>query len=401
MQRSPGPLRVPFATQGHAYRDLTALEGITDNNFKATIASMYKTLEAHIRQQVAPAALRAEFRQHEFEAMRRFCLLIFCVGIAIWLVFDLIVSYLGGQGFTWRSGAFIALLGCLTVVLGFTRKSPHFDVLNLLFVTVLTLAMRLVIEGIPIVLRPVWLVLGVSTVLYTVSVLPVRRWSFFCALGITWIMLNPFFHTRIHALDLEGAMLISYALCLSGLVTYSYLRIRQAKLHNFYLTKVLLEQAYVDALTEIPNRRSFMAKAERQLQLGAPGQFLAMIDIDNFKRVNDSFGHDIGDEVLKRVAGHIKAAMSGFEIARLGGEEFAIFFQGLDDGAAEQQVAALCQRVREDYNEHPVTISIGLTRIDCGDTLSAALVRADQALYAAKHAGKDRFVLWQAQVITP
>ena len=360
---------------------------------------MYRTLEAHIRQQVAPAALRAEFRQHEFEAMRRFCLLIFCIGIAIWLVFDLIVSYLGGQGFTWLSGLFIALLCSLTVVLGFTRKSQHFDVLNLLFVAVITLAMRLVIEGIPIVLRPVWLVLGVSTVLYTVSVLPVRRWSFFCAMAITWLMLNPFYHTRIALLELEGAMLLSYALCLSGLVAYSYLRLREAKLHNFYLTKVLLEQAYIDALTEIPNRRSFMAKAEKQLQQAGPGQFLAMIDIDNFKKVNDRFGHDIGDEVLKRVAGHIKAAMVGFEIARLGGEEFAIFFQGLDEQGAEEQVGALCQRVREDAAEHPVTISIGLTRVDSGDTLTLALIRADQALYAAKHTGKDRFVVWDHRLV--
>ncbi len=380
-----GPLRGPFAAQGRSY---TATDSIP----------MYKTLEAHIRQQVAPAALRAEFRQHEFEAMRRFCLLIFCIGIAIWLIFDLIVSYLGGQGFTWLSGMFIALLCSLCVVLGFTRKSQHFDVLNLLFVAVITLAMRLVIEGIPIVLRPVWLVLGVSTVLYTVSVLPVRRWSFFCALGITWLMLNPFYHTRIEALKLEGAMLISYAVFLSGLVIYSYLRIRQAKLHNFYLTKVLLEQAYIDALTEIPNRRSFMAKAEKQLRQTGAGQFLAMIDIDNFKQVNDRFGHDIGDEVLKRVAAHIKAAMTGYEFARLGGEEFAIFFQGLDEAAAEQQVAALCRRVREDLDAHPVTISIGLARIDSGDTLSLALIRADQALYEAKHTGKDRFVTWSASL---
>ncbi|MDH0649743.1 GGDEF domain-containing protein [Pseudomonas sp. GD03858] len=359
---------------------------------------MYKTLEAHIRQQVAPAALRAEFRQHEFEAMRRFCLLIFCIGIAIWLIFDLIVSYLGGQGFTWLSGVFIALLCSLCVVLGFTRKSQHFDVLNLLFVAVITLAMRLVIEGIPIVLRPLWLVLGASTVLYAVSVLPVRRWSFFCALGISWIMLNPFLHTHIDALEFEGAMLISYAVFLSGLVIYSYLRIRQAKLHNFYLTKVLLEQAYIDALTEIPNRRSFMAKAEKQLRQADAGQFLAMIDIDNFKQVNDRFGHDVGDEVLKRVAAHIKAAMIGHEIARLGGEEFAIFFQGLDEAGAERQVAALCQRVREDLSAHPVTISIGLARIAGGDTLSMALIRADQALYEAKHTGKDRFVIWSTSL---
>ncbi|MDZ5111211.1 GGDEF domain-containing protein [Pseudomonas putida] len=356
---------------------------------------MFKTIEAHVRKQVAPAALRAEFRQHEFEAMRPFCLLVFCVSILIWLVFDLIVSFLGGQGFTWLSYLFITLLSGLTVVLRFTRRSHHFDVLNLLFIAAITLGMRLVIEGIPVALRPVWLVLGVSTVLYAVSVLPVRRWSFFCAMAITWVVLNPFYHTRIGPDELEGAMLISYAVFLSGLVIYSYLQMRKAKLHNFYLSKVLLDQAYVDALTEIPNRRSFMTQAERQLHLATPGQYLAMIDIDNFKRVNDRFGHDVGDEVLKRVATHIKASMTGYEFARLGGEEFAILFHGLDEQSAVEQVCGLCSRVREDHADHPVTISIGLVRVDRGDTLTAALVRADQALYAAKHSGKDRFVLWQ------
>ncbi|MFJ4065764.1 GGDEF domain-containing protein [Pseudomonas sp. NPDC089996] len=355
---------------------------------------MFKTIEEHVRKQVAPAALRAEFRQHEFESMRPFCMLVFCVSTLIWLIFDLIVSFIGGQGFTWLSCLFIALLGCLTVVLHFTRRSHHFDVLNLLFVAVITLGMRLVIEGIPVNLRPVWLVLGVSTVLYAVSVLPVRRWSFFCAMAITWVMLNPFYHTRIDADQLEGAMLISYAAFLSGLVIYSYLQMRQAKLHNFYLSKVLLDQAYVDALTDIPNRRSFMAKAERMLRQSASGQYLAMVDIDNFKQVNDRYGHDIGDEVLKRVAMHIKAGVADQAFARLGGEEFAIFFDGLDLQAAQQRVAALCQRVREDLGVPPVTISIGLARVLGEDSLSMALVRADQALYEAKHAGKDRFVLW-------
>jgi len=215
---------------------------------------------------------------------------------------------------------------------------------------------------------------------------------------ITWVTLNPFYHTRIEPDALEGAMLISYAVFLSGLVTYSYLQMRQAKLHNFYLSKVLLDQAYVDALTEIPNRRSFMVKADHQLRLATAGQYLAMIDIDNFKRVNDHFGHDVGDEVLKRVALHIKASMVGYEIARLGGEEFAIFFQGLDQQGAEQRVAALCRRVREDIGEHPVTVSIGLARVAQGDSLSTALIRADQALYEAKHSGKDRFVLWSSQL---
>jgi len=59
----------------------------------------------------------------------------------------------------------------------------------------------------------------------------------------------------------------------------------------------------------------------------------------------------------------------------------------------------LCNKVREDQTEHPVTISIGLAQIERGDSLTAALVRADQALYAAKHSGKDRLVLWQPSLV--
>ncbi|MNE26676.1 Diguanylate cyclase YdeH [compost metagenome] len=189
-----------------------------------------------------------------------------------------------------------------------------------------------------------------------------------CAMATTWTLLSPFYGTNIDLQDLVAAMLISYALFISGLVIYSYLRIRQAKLHNFYMSKVLLDQAY---------------------------------DIDNFKQVNDRFGHDVGDEVLKRVAQHIKASIVGHEFARLGGEEFVIFFHGLDQPAADRQVAALCRRVREDRGAHPVTISIGLARVDPADTLTRALVKADQALYEAKHNGKDRFVLWTAQQSEP
>ncbi|AIL61538.1 GGDEF domain-containing protein [Pseudomonas alkylphenolica] len=357
---------------------------------------MYKTIEQQVRRNIAPPELRREFRQHDFESLHSFCLLIFGISIGIWLLFDLIVSYLGQQDFTWKSMAFITVMATLSIILAFTRKAGHFDLLNLVFIGVITLAMRLVIEGLPQELRPAWLMLGASSVLYSVSVLPVRRWSFFAALVITWINLHPFQVPGLHLLDLRGVMFICYAVFINGLILYTYLKMRRAKLYNFYMSKVLLDQAYVDALTEIPNRRSFMAKAQTHLQEDdEQSRYLAMVDIDNFKKVNDQFGHDIGDVVLKRTAANIKASMTEFEYARLGGEEFAIYLWGINQADAEQRVDALCQRVREDAAEHPVTISIGLTRIRREDNLSNALVKADEALYQAKHGGKDRYVLWR------
>lgn len=123
-------------------------------------------------------------------------------------------------------------------------------------------------------------------------------------------------------------------------------------------------------------------------------RYLAMIDVDNFKKVNDQYGHDSSDVVLKRIAANISTSMSEFVYARLGGEEFVIYLWGLDQAATEARIEALCALVRETPGEHPVTVSIGLTRMEAGDSLGIALGRADAALYEAKRAGKDRYVLW-------
>lgn len=119
--------------------------------------------------------------------------------------------------------------------------------------------------------------------------------------------------------------------------------------------------------------------------------YLMMIDIDNFKKVNDTYGHDIGDEVLIRVAADIKAVMVEFDYTRMGGEEFAIYLAGVRREDVERLATQLCQSVREQPSLHPVTISIGITRVAEGDSLNQALVKADTALYESKHTGNDRY----------
>ncbi|WP_175650564.1 GGDEF domain-containing protein [Pseudomonas sp. Marseille-P9899] len=359
---------------------------------------MYKTIENQLRKHTAPAAIRAEFRQHDFDRLRGFCLLVFCLSIAIWVLFDLLLSFIGGQGFTYRSMLLISGMCILTVVLLFVRKADHFSVLNLLFVSLMAFAVHWVVDDTLGDLQAGWLIMAASSILYSFSVLPVRRWSYFASALVTWLLLNPFQAEGTHLLDLRGLMIISYAAFITGLTFHSYSVLRESKLQNFYMSRLLLDQAYIDVLTEIPNRRSFMTQAEQHLGTDHEGQgrYLAMIDIDNFKRVNDQFGHDSGDVVLKRIAANIKASMNEFVYARLGGEEFVIYLWGLDQQATEERVAALCALVRETPGEHPVTISIGLTRIEPGDNLSNALGRADAALYDAKHEGKDRYVVWRA-----
>ncbi|WP_339545780.1 GGDEF domain-containing protein [Pseudomonas sp. RA_35y_Pfl2_P32] len=354
---------------------------------------MFKTIEDEVLKKAAPVALQREFEQYHFERQQRFCLLIYIASIVIWLVFDLIVSFMGGQRFTYLSPLFLGALSVLAIILGFTRKARHFHRLNVLFVLIMTLGIRMVIYGLPVTLQPAWLVLAASSILYGASVLPLSRGSFYGALLITWLILNPFYDTDIELFDLKGTMTACYSVFLSALTLYTFLKLRQARLYAYIMSKLLLDQAYLDTLTEIPNRRAFMTTATKQLQTRPRehDHYLAMIDIDNFKKVNDTYGHDIGDLVLKRIAADIKAVMADFQYARLGGEEFAVYLSGVRRGDVEHLAARLCRVVRENPGEHPVTISIGLARVADGDSLSQALRKADEALYQAKHSGKDRY----------
>ena len=145
----------------------------------------------------------------------------------------------------------------------------------------------------------------------------------------------------------------------------------------------------IDPLTNIANRRGLekhFANASTRRPTG-----IALIDCDHFKRINDQFGHDMGDRVLCAVA-HALDGQSHFA-ARLGGEEFVVLLDGPSwQDAAEHARQSITDSVRAAVPELPysVTASAGLAHFDEGDTLHSAMKRADQALYAAKEAGRDR-----------
>lgn len=357
---------------------------------------MLKNLEMDISRQASPLALQAEFAQHDFEKLRNFCRLTYIASIGIWLLFDLIISFKGGQGFSGFSILFLVIMCALTIALGFVHKPRHFDLLNLLFVLAITVAIRLITFGLELNSQPIWLALASSTVLYSASVLPLSRGGFLATFGVTWVTLNPFLLTGLSLLDLNASLLLSYMIFLSGLTLYCFFTLRRVKLYNYTLSRLLLNQAYIDALTDIPNRRSFMSSAnhKRLASPGAPDHYLAMIDIDNFKQVNDHYGHDIGDEVLKRIATDIKAVMSDHNYARLGGEEFAVYLTGVQRQQAESLAERLVARVHNPDNPYPVSVSVGLTQVETDAPLNQALINADLALYEAKHHGKDRFVFY-------
>lgn len=164
-------------------------------------------------------------------------------------------------------------------------------------------------------------------------------------------------------------------------------------------TRRLREMAAQDYLTGIYNRRHFFDAGPRKLasgrKLGRP-QSVALIDIDHFKKVNDTYGHEIGDVVLQGVARRLKALCGRDHLlSRLGGEEFGVILSGLPF----KQARAFCDMIRKDIEaldietddgKLKVTVSIGLAEIASEETYDNYLNAADQFLYMAKAAGRNQ-----------
>jgi diguanylate cyclase (GGDEF)-like protein len=193
------------------------------------------------------------------------------------------------------------------------------------------------------------------------------------------------------ALD-EGAVQVAAALATQGMSAYL----------NARLFSRVQELATTDELTGQHNRRHFHTIAGAMVSSAARGGHAlaaAMLDIDKFKSINDTYGHGVGDEVIRAVATRVRSAIRQSDVlGRYGGEEFAVVLPD-HDGAA----AGLAERMRRAVADDPVptqagplpvTISVGLTRLGPADaTLDQMLARADHALYRAKEAGRNRVVL--------
>jgi diguanylate cyclase len=156
--------------------------------------------------------------------------------------------------------------------------------------------------------------------------------------------------------------------------------------------------ARVDALTRLANRRCFDERIAREI--GAPGRAdapLVMLiwDIDDFKSINDRFGHRAGDRVLQTVANCFVSGLRAEDfVARIGGEEFVILTAGLTAAAAltiANELRSSVQALRFHFRGTPVrvTVSCGITQLQGGDTPGSAFDRADAALYRAKREGKN------------
>jgi diguanylate cyclase (GGDEF)-like protein len=164
------------------------------------------------------------------------------------------------------------------------------------------------------------------------------------------------------------------------------------------LMDLLKKQAATDALTGLPNRREFLDFVEKAL---STDEMLSVfiLDIDSFKKINDSYGHDIGDEVLRVLADvGMSIPHESKLFARWGGEEFVAALPGGDARLAHLIADTLRQRFEQQEFEHawrvkaiPFTVSIGVATREAGERdVDSLMRRADRALYQAKESGRNR-----------
>lgn len=167
-------------------------------------------------------------------------------------------------------------------------------------------------------------------------------------------------------------------------------------------SKDISNQANIDSLTGMYSRKYLISHLKEVLSSVSDDEpvTIIMADIDHFKNINDQYGHLIGDEVLKDISARIRGALRSFDfVGRYGGEEFLIVLQNTDDNEGRDIADRIRQRiantpVQHEGQKYSSTISMGLTQARTGESEKELIERADQALYNAKHSGRNRVVVF-------
>ncbi len=216
------------------------------------------------------------------------------------------------------------------------------------------------------------------------------------AVAATWYSTRQY-EPHIHHKALRTAAilpLIIVPLCTS-IVGYQSIINHRRMLRVFQL-------AHTDEMTGLANRRAFMQEARHKLDaadLEFHGLSIFIIDLDHFKKVNDAYGHEAGDEVLIHAAQQIVEALPPEAmVARLGGEEFGVLLPYIDIAQIYYYAEAIRHRVASKpcaYLAHRIQVSasVGVGIAHPRDTVRSVMTRADDALYDAKDEGRNRFVI--------
>ena len=194
-----------------------------------------------------------------------------------------------------------------------------------------------------------------------------------------------------HPLNVASLMLLNATLVLG---TMGFLLA-----HRDEAEQALVRLASLDTLTGLLNRREWMRRAGRALGVSSTADdrpVLLMLDLDHFKRINDERGHPVGDEVLKLAGEVLRGELRASDlVGRYGGEEFCLLLRHCEPdafGRLDARLHQALQRRCEASLGFVVDFSAGAVRVQPGETLAAAIQRADDQLYRAKHAGRGRTI---------
>lgn len=261
--------------------------------------------------------------------------------------------------------------------------------------------------------RGTFLVLYVLVLLFGLFHLPPRKFircAIFALVGFTGLNLWDASHDQLDDPGLAALQTCALFIVLGWLCLYArFVQNSRQRMHQHRITLQahqetlrgmmfqLEELASTDELTNLYNRRHFLRLATRELENmdGSYTAGLALIDMDHFKRVNDVMGHAAGDRVLQEFATTATQCLRPDDVlARYGGEEFVL----LIPRCTRAQLTDCCERVRQVFEQVQIaelpgltlSLSVGMTLIERGDDMDRALQRADQALYRAKHHGRNR-----------
>ncbi|TYP79173.1 diguanylate cyclase [Paenibacillus methanolicus] len=210
----------------------------------------------------------------------------------------------------------------------------------------------------------------------------------------------------VSELIMLAALLVATALIINNLRKHAFALSRELvtvtqEKQDLQTKNTLMEKlSRVDSATGLYNHRSFHEHLTNVMAVSeahALHVHLVLLDIDNFKRVNDTYGHAVGDTVIQFVAGQLQAFQDADDfVSRYGGEEFAVLCAGKHMSRVIEQMEAMRQAIsemtHEQLNGEAVTVSIGVRKLEAGMSREELFHQADMALYQAKRTGKNRTI---------
>ncbi len=319
--------------------------------------------------------------------------------VAVWLTNACLfmVPYLGWTGCRAYLGltrpkwpqAFLAGLGMLALITYFTVAEPNLHA---------RIAIQSLVAGFMYGLMAKTIAVGGwqrYPARYTLALIVVAH-------AVFMLTVRPWLLITGNADATDNRLVLASWILLESMVFYLLLSISTMMLVIEYLSSKLISQAEIDPLTQAFNRHAFMTllnKARSRCERRDLPLSVMMIDLDHFKSINDSWGHHAGDQVLRQFCALASATLRNEDvIGRMGGEEFCVILTATNLSEAHEigerlRQACEAETVLSDETRIRYTISVGIAQVKESETLEAAIRRADQAMYRAKHIGRNRVEL--------